>query len=70
MDLTNMSIDMIPALSTAMTASAIRDNIGVAVFSKTLDMAEQSGAALIEMMRHSMELSVNPNVGANIDISI
>ena len=40
------------------------------MLSKTLDTQEQAGAALLDMMRRSMEHSVNPSLGGNIDISL
>ncbi len=44
--------------------------IGTAMLSKALDTTEQQGASLIAMMDRSMELSVNPNVGGNFDMSV
>ena len=44
-----------------------------AVLAMTLDTVEQQGAGLMELMQvpaQEMELSVHPNLGANIDISI
>lgn len=40
--------------------------IGTAVLSKSLDTFEQSGQDMIKMM----EQSVNPNLGANVDVRI
>ena len=70
MDITSLSPDNIPALSTAMSAAEIRNEVGFALMSKALDTVEEVGDAMIDMMRHSMELSVNPDVGANIDICV
>ena len=41
-------------------------SVGVSMLSKTLDSQEMQGDALAKMM----EMSVNPNVGANIDIRL
>ena len=60
----------IPELSTTMANMNLQNQVGVAVLSKALDSTEQSGASLINMMDHSMELSVNPNVGSNIDMYV
>lgn len=40
--------------------------IGMAVLSKTLDSAQQSGQNMIKMM----EQSVNPKLGQNIDMKV
>ena len=60
----------IPELSTAMANVNLQNQVGVAVLSKALDSTEQSGASLINMMDRSMELSVNPNVGSNVDMYV
>jgi len=70
MDISSMSIDMIPALSTALSTAEVQNQVNVALMAKSLNSFEESGLATIEMMRKSMELSVNPGIGANIDISI
>lgn len=59
--------------------SNLLNDVGNAMLSKTLDMSENMGAAMAQMLdatgvnvdasRHAMELSVNPDLGANIDIS-
>lgn len=60
----------IPELSTALANVNIQNQVGIAVLSKAMDSGEQTGASLIRMMDRSMELSVNPNVGSNFDMSI
>ena len=41
------------------------------MLAKTMDQAESVSAAMTEMLDASaMELSVNPGIGANIDISV
>ena len=40
--------------------------IGVAMLSKALDTQETMGAEMVKMM----EQSVNPHIGANIDVSV
>ncbi len=44
--------------------------VGTAVLSKAMDANEALGEGIVEMMDSAMELSVNPNVGANIDLRI
>lgn len=63
----------IPALSIAMSQSQVMTQASAAVLAMTLDTVEQQGAGLMELMQvpaQEMELSVHPNLGANIDISI
>ncbi|MBD5455723.1 MAG: putative motility protein [Lachnospiraceae bacterium] len=60
----------IPELSMALANSELMNGIGTAVLSKALDNTEEMGASLINMMDRSMELSVNPAVGSNVDLYI
>lgn len=44
---------------------------GVAMLSKSLDQASSTGSQIVGMMdAAAMELSVNPHIGGNIDISV
>ncbi len=52
------------ALSVSDTGSM--NAIDVSMLKKSLDTVETSGAMLVQMM----EQSVNPNIGANIDIRL
>lgn len=70
MGISEMSVDMIPSLATAMSSAKVANQVSTAMLAKTLDVTEQGGAALIDMMRSSMERSVNPSVGGNIDVSV
>ena len=46
-------------------------DVGTAMLSKSLDMAETMGASMTDLLDSAaMERSVNPDLGANIDISI
>lgn len=56
----------IPGLSMAMAQSRLQTDFGVAMLSKSLDSVQETGENLTKMM----ELSVNPGLGANIDISL
>ena len=56
----------IAALSTSMSMANVNSQIGVAVLAKNLDTIEDMG----EGMKKMMEMSVNPNLGANIDVSV
>lgn len=56
----------IASLSTALSMSQVNNDVGILMLSKQLDTAEAAGDSMIKMM----ELSVNPHIGANIDVSI
>ena len=60
----------IPELSTALANVQLSNQVGIAVLDKALENSEVTGESLIGMMEHSMELSVNPSVGGNIDLLI
>lgn len=61
----------IAGLSTALAANRIQTQAGIAVLSKSMDTSEALGAGLIEMIdAAAMELSVNPGVGANLDLRV
>ncbi len=60
----------IPALSMAMAQNQILSEVGVAMLSKNLDVMQESGEALASSIGSVSELSVNPDVGANIDIRV
>jgi len=70
MDIANMSIDMIPQLSTAIATSNVQNAAATSMLAKTIDVTEQGAAALLDMMRRTMENSVNPHLGSNFDVSI
>ena len=61
----------IPALSMAMAQQNLLSQVGTAMLSKSLDLMEVAGEGITEMAdTAAMELSVNPAVGGNIDISV
>ena len=60
----------IPALSMALSQNKVLNDVGVAMLSKSLDTMESAGEALVSTIDSAAELSVNPNLGANIDIRI
>lgn len=60
----------IPALSVELSQTRVLNDVGIAVLAKSLDTLESSGEQMVDMMKSSMELSVNPAVGANIDLYI
>ena len=58
----------IPSLSMGLAQSRTLNEVGTAMLAKSLDNLESTGAQMVNMMTTSMELSVNPAVGANIDV--
>ena len=61
----------IAGLSIAMSAVTTQNAYGVARLSKSLDQVSSMGDQITGMMdAAAMELSVNPNIGANVDIRV
>lgn len=60
----------IPEVSTALANTQLMNQVGIAVLDKALESSESAGQSLINMMDRSMELSVNPHIGSNIDLLI
>lgn len=56
----------IPALSMAMAQSRIATDFSTGVLKMSMDTVEASS----DMMKQMMELSVNPDIGSSIDISV
>ncbi len=66
MDLTNMTVDSIPALASTMAQANVMESVGVAMLGEAINTNSADMTALTK----AMELSVNPDVGANIDYSV
>lgn len=61
----------IPSLSMALAQSNLQTDWGMGMLAKSMDNMEQVGAAVTELIdTAAMERSVNPNLGANIDIRL
>ncbi len=61
----------IAELSMAMSMTNVQSAYGVAMLSKSLDQVSSTGDQIAGMMdAATMELSVNPHIGGNIDISV
>ena len=58
----------IPELSTTLANVNLTNQVGIAVLDKAMESSETAGASLISMMDRSMELSVNPHIGSNLDL--
>lgn len=61
-----LSVDNIPFVSMAMAQQNLLSAVGTQVLDSTLEVASTELADLTK----AMELSVNPNVGANFDVAI
>ena len=61
-----MATPDIASMASVMTQSKVQNDIGTAMLAKTMQTSEANGAALTKMM----ELSVNPSVGGNFDMSV
>ena len=59
----------IAAMSMALSQMNIGSQVSMAVMNLGMDQMEQSGVDLVKSLK-SMELSVNPNVGSQIDIRL
>lgn len=61
----------IAALSTAMAQNELGTKIGIAVLDKSMETTENVGVQLVQMIDSaSMQRSVTPHLGGNIDISV
>ena len=56
----------ITALSSSMSLADVSSQVGIAVLAKNLDTIETLG----DGMKKMMEMSVNPNLGASIDVQV
>lgn len=64
MEISAMNNTPLLAMSTATTA--VGKDLGLAMLSKQLDTTEAMGSQMIA----AMEMSVNPSVGSNFDMSV
>ena len=61
----------ITGLSTNLAQTQLLNSVGTAVLSQSLEQAKDLSANMVEMLdAAAMERSVNPDIGANIDIMI
>lgn len=64
----------IAALSTNMAQSKLMSSVGFAVLGKVLDQTRQSGGQITELLEsapaQNLELSVNPDIGGQFDMSV
>lgn len=61
----------IAGLSTALATMDIQAKVSTAMLDNALELGEVLSEGMVDMIDASaMELSVNPNVGANVDVRI
>lgn len=61
----------IERLSMNMSQTQLMDAVSTKVLSMAMDMAEQGGAGMVEMMEESMmEMPETPGLGTNLDITV
>lgn len=62
----------IAALSTALSQGKIAQQASISVAKMTMNLSKQQGQAMAELMQtvKTMEQSVSPHMGANIDIKL
>lgn len=61
----------IAGLSMNLAQTRLLSDVGTAVLSKSLEQAQDLSANMTEMLdAAAMELSVNPHIGANIDVMV
>ncbi|MCH5267800.1 MAG: YjfB family protein [Lachnospiraceae bacterium] len=61
----------IEGLSMGMSQTQLMNSVSTQVLAMSLDMVEEMGEGMIEMLEESMmDAPATPNLGANLDISI
>lgn len=70
MNVSEISPEAIISLSSIASTAKVTQAAGTMMLAKSLDNARSSGAAITDMMRASMERSVNPSVGSHFDASV
>ena len=65
-----MPVIDVPKLSMDLSMGKLQRDFGMAMLDMSLENAKSQGGALEDMMRSSMELSVNPDIGGNIDVAV
>lgn len=66
MDITGLTVDSIPTLAMGMAQANTLSAVNTSLLGMSLDTVSSQANELTKMM----ELSVNPSVGANLDLSV
>ena len=67
-----MDVTSVAALSTYLSRAETYNDVGYAVLDMSMDAMKMEGAGIAQLVAAApaMELSVNPSVGANFDMSV
>ena len=67
-----MDVTSVAALSTYLSRAQTYNDVGYAVLDMSMDALKMQGAGVAQMIASApgMELSVNPGVGGNFDMSV
>ena len=61
----------IPGLSMALAQTKVQSDVSIAILGKAMDLGEVLGDGMVEMLdAATMENSVTPYIGSNVDIRI
>lgn len=67
-----MDVSGVASMANYLSRAQTYDEVGYAVLDMSMDAMEMTGAGIAQMIASApaMELSVNPSVGGNFDISV
>lgn len=60
----------IAAMSVVLSQSKVQMDASLLLTKKAMDISKDQSAIMLDDMKKTMELSVNPSVGGNIDIKL
>lgn len=60
----------IAAMSVVLSQSKVQMDASLLLTKKAMDISKDQSAIMLDDMKKTMELSVNPSVGENIDIKL
>lgn len=60
----------IAAMSVVLNQSKVQMDASLLLTKKAMDISKDQSAIMLDDMKKTMELSVNPSVGGNIDIKL
>ena len=60
----------IAAMSVVLSQSKVQMDASLLLTKKAMDISKDQSAIMLDDMKKTMELSVNPSIGGNIDIKL
>lgn len=67
-------VNLVSNMAMSMQSAQLQSAVGISMLKNSIDLGEQQATAVNEVLSSvspsAMELSINPNVGGNIDISV